>query len=36
MNVEGLPLHHLWWFPIIIAVVLMGLVGWLLHKKDML
>lgn len=36
MNVDGLPLHHLWWFPIVIAVGLMGLVGWILHKKDML
>lgn len=36
MNVEGLPLAQFWWFPVVFAVVLMGAVGWFLHKKDML
>ena len=36
MNVTGLPLANLWWFPVVVAVGLMGLVSWILHKKDML
>lgn len=36
MNVEGLPLSQLWWFPIVVALGLMGIVTWILHKKDML
>ncbi len=36
MNVEGLPLNQFFWFPIVLSVALMGFVGWLLHKKDML
>lgn len=36
MNVVGLPLAQFWWFPVVLAVVLMGGVGWFLHKKDML
>ena len=36
MNVEGLPLAQFFWFPIALSVGLMGLVGWILHKKEML
>lgn len=36
MNVDGLPLNQFWWFPIVVALGLMGAVTWFLHKKDML
>ena len=36
MNVEGLPLAQFFWFPIVLALVLMGVVSWILHKKNML
>jgi magnesium transporter len=36
MNVEGLPLSQYFWFPIVLAVALMGFVGWLLRKKGMM
>lgn len=36
MNVEGLPLAGWWWFPVVLAAALMGIVGLILHKKDML
>lgn len=36
MNVEGLPLAQFFWFPVALSVGLMGLVGWILHKKGML
>ncbi len=36
MNVEGLPLAQFFWFPIVLAVALMGVVSWILHKKNML
>lgn len=36
MNVAGLPLAQFWWFPVVLAVALMGAGGWILHKKDML
>ena len=36
MNVEGLPLSQFFWFPIVLALALMGVVGFILHKKDML
>ncbi|MDD2361355.1 MAG: magnesium transporter CorA family protein [Oscillospiraceae bacterium] len=36
MNVKGLPFAQFFWFPVILSVALMGVVGFLLHKKDML
>ena len=36
MNVEGLPLAQFFWFPIVLALALMAIVGFILHKKDML
>lgn len=36
MNVDGLPLRQFFWFPILLAGVLMGGVAWILHKKDMM
>ena len=36
MNVQGLPLAQYFWFPIVISFALMGVVGYLLHRKDML
>ncbi|MDD2418357.1 MAG: magnesium transporter CorA family protein [Oscillospiraceae bacterium] len=36
MNVKGLPFDQLFWFPVILSVALMGVVGFILHKKDML
>ena len=36
MNVDGLPLSQFFWFPIVLALALMGVVGFVLHKKDML
>ncbi|MEG0366128.1 MAG: magnesium transporter CorA family protein [Coprobacillus sp.] len=34
MNVEGLPIPQ-WWFPSIIAVVIMIIASWIFKKKDM-
>lgn len=34
MNVEGLPVPQ-WWFPSIIAVVVMIVASWIFKKKDM-
>ena len=36
MNVDGLPLNQFFWFPIVLSLALMGVVGLVLHKKDML
>ena len=36
MNVEGLPLAQFFWFPVVLSLGLMGVVGLLLHKKGML
>jgi magnesium transporter len=36
MNVEGLPLSRFFYFPVVIALVITGLVAFLLHKKGML
>lgn len=36
MNVSGLPLAQFWWFPVVIAGGLMGVVGLILHKKGMM
>jgi magnesium transporter len=36
MNVRGLPFADFFWFPVILSIVLMGGVGYLLHKKGML
>ncbi|MCI8554254.1 MAG: magnesium transporter CorA family protein [Clostridiales bacterium] len=36
MNVDGLPLRQFFWFPIVLSLGLMGLVGLILHKKGML
>lgn len=35
MNVEGLPYKEIWWFPIIIAVIAMVVIGGYFWKKDM-
>ena len=35
MNVAGLPLDHFWWFPLVIAGVLIGIVAIILKKKDL-
>ena len=35
MNVRGLPLDQLWWFPLVFAVAIMGIVGLTLKKKDL-
>lgn len=36
MNVEGLPLTQFFWFPIVLSLGLMAIVGFILHKKDMM
>lgn len=36
MNVDGLPLSQFFWFPIVLALGLMAIVGFILHKKDMM
>lgn len=36
MNVDGLPLAQFFWFPVALSLALMGVVGFILHKKDML
>lgn len=36
MNVQGLPLAQFFWFPIALAGVLMAVVAFILHKKDMM
>ncbi|SDN62488.1 magnesium transporter CorA family protein [Acetanaerobacterium elongatum] len=35
MNVTGLPLTNLWWFPIVLSVVAMVVVGFILVKKKL-
>ncbi len=35
MNVSGLPLHQLWWFPLVVAVIIMAVVAVILKKKDL-
>ncbi|MCI2105161.1 MAG: magnesium transporter CorA family protein [Intestinimonas sp.] len=35
MNVAGLPLKYLWWFPLLIAGVLMAIVAVILKIKDL-
>ena len=38
MNItgDGLPFSNFFWFPMVLSVTLMVIVGWFLHKKDML
>lgn len=38
MNIENgyLPFSQFWWFPCLLSVVIMAVVAWVLHKKDML
>lgn len=36
MNVRGLPLADFFWFPIVLSLLLMGVVGFVLKKKDMM
>ena len=36
MNVDGIPFNKHFWFPVALAGGLMVVVGWILHKKDML
>lgn len=36
MNVEGLPLAQFFWFPILLAGVIMAVVAFILHKKEMM
>ncbi len=35
MNVAGLPLEQFFWFPLVIALVLIGIVAIILKKKDL-
>ena len=36
MNItQGLPLDQFWWFPLVVAVVIIGIVAVLLKKKDL-
>ena len=35
MNVAGLPLARFFWFPMVVAVVLLAVVGIILKKKDL-
>lgn len=36
MNVDGLPLSQFFWFPILLAGVMMAVVALILHKKEMM
>ncbi len=35
MNVAGLPLDQFWWFPLVVALVFIVIVGIILKKKDL-
>ena len=35
MNVDNLPYDHLWWFPVALSVVAMGVVVYALQRKNM-
>ena len=35
MNVMGLPLDQFWWFPLIVAAVIIGVVAIILKRKDL-
>ena len=36
MNVEGLPLSQFFWFPILLSGIIMAVVAFILHKRDMM
>ena len=36
MNVEGLPLSQIFWFPILLSGIIMAVVAFILHKRDMM
>ena len=35
MNVDGLPIATTWLFPMVVAVIAMGIATWIFMKKDM-
>ena len=35
MNVAGLPLDHFWWFPLVVAAGVIGVVAVVLKKMDL-
>ena len=35
MNVAGLPMDHFWWFPLVIAAVVVAVIGVILKIKDL-